>query len=258
MIPIFDSLTHPTLTGNWFESKKDASFSSLKKGIDTAEFIGACVVGLNGVEGYSHEAFIDACSVSDKFIPIAGVSPISKNIEKQIELIKKVGFKGVKLHPRFGAFDLTNQKQELIKVFEECSKHNLVVMLCTYMSCSIEVFPTKDPYWELVDIISKAPNTKVILMHGGTTRILQYADLARFNKNILLDLSYTMMKYKGSSLDLDMKYLFKTFDQKICIGSDHPEFTLKELRVRAEELAEGIETVRKENIFNKNLTSFFN
>lgn len=257
MIPIFDSLTHPTITGKWFQSKNEASFANLKKDIEEQDFIGACVVGLNGVEGYNHKAFIDACSVSDKFIPIAGLSPIGADIEKEITLIKATGYKGVKLHPRFGGFDLTNQKEELIKIFRECGRHNLVIMLCTYLGCSIEVFPTKDPYWELVDIISKTPETKLILMHGGTTRLLQYADIARFNKNILLDLSYTMMKYKESSLDLDMKYLFKTFDQKICIGSDHPEFSLAEFRERAEELAEGLESRKVENIFHKNITSFF-
>ena len=33
----------------------------------------------------------------------------------------------------------------------------------------------------------------------------------------------TMQKYRGSSIEQDIKFLFRTFDERICIGSDHPE-----------------------------------
>ena len=74
-------------------------------------------------------------------------------------------------------------------------------------------------------------NLKTILVHGGSIDILNYSEFVRNNRNdFLLDMSMTMQKYKGSSVEKDIFYLFNNFDERICIGSDHPEFTLKQLR----------------------------
>ena len=60
------------------------------------------------------------------------------------------------------------------------------------------------------------------------------------------------------ALTIAVIYLFKTFDQKICVGSDHPEFSLKETRDRLELLSHDIAFNKKENFFYKNLASFLN
>lgn len=253
-IPILDSSTHPTISKNWINSKKlNASFEKLVHSLAESNISKALAVGLHNVEGYNHEDFINICTQYKELIPIAGLSPLSINVEEEIQTIKKLGYKGVKLHSRLSCFSFSEQKEEIVKVMNLCYEQNLVVFICTYFASPIASFPTKDPYWDLVEIIKKAPNTKLVLMHGGTINLLKYADLVRFNPNLLLDLSYTISKYKGSSVDLDMKYLFHTFDQKICIGSDYPESSATELRNRAEELSEGISRERKENIFFKNL-----
>ena len=62
----------------------------------------------------------------------------------------------------------------------------------------------------------------MVLLHGGDVQLLRYAELVRFNANLILDLSLTIMKYAGSSLDADLSFLFREFDRRICIGSDHP------------------------------------
>jgi predicted TIM-barrel fold metal-dependent hydrolase len=254
--PLFDSLTHPTLSGKWLNSCKKANFDKLTEEMYSSNVVKACAVGLSGVEGYEHEYFANECKKYESLIPIAGISPHVDDINYEIKKIKSFGFKGVKLHPRFGNFNLSDQKNELIKIFKVCKKNDLVVFLCTYLSCSIERFPMIDPYWELVEIVKKSPETKVVLLHGGTSRLMEYADLVRFNPNLLLDLSYSIIKYEGSSMDLDIQYLFKTFDQKICIGSDHPEFTFEKLRERAEYFSREISVDKKENIYYKNLMNF--
>ena len=95
-------------------------------------------------------------------------------------------------------------------------------------------------------------------MHGGTHEVLRFSELVRFNKNLLLDLSLTICKYRGSSLDMDIKYLFNQFDQRICIGTDYPEFSHVEVRNRFEHFSKGLTKIKKENIAFKNLENFFN
>jgi len=81
-------------------------------------------------------------------------------------------------------------------------------------------------------------------------------ELVRFNNNLLLDLSMTIMKYEGSSIDLDIQYLFKHFDKRICIGTDHPEYSPKELEKRFIYFSKDISDEKKRNIAFLNISKF--
>ena len=74
--------------------------------------------------------------------------------------------------------------------------------------------------------------------------------------NTLLDLSLTLCKYAGSSLDMDIQFLFKSFDRRVCIGSDHPEIRLSQVRERFNHFAANTAKEKAENIAYKNILSF--
>lgn len=256
MIRIFDSLLHPTISGGWFGQGLDSSFESLRTDMKRHERRGGCAVGLWGVEGYSHKAFIDACRSNPSLVPVAGFSPKeSRDIPREIEDVATMGFRALKIHPRLSQIDLHRDKSLLTHVFNIAHEQGLAIFLCTYFSCSIERFPTMDPFWSLVEILQHAPNTRVVLLHGGVINLLQYAELARFNPHLLLDLSYTMIKYQGSSIEQDVLYLFRTLDRKICVGSDHPECGLGETQHAFEKFSEGLSKEKKENIAYRNIMS---
>ena len=256
MIPIFDSLTHPTCDGAWLGRKGVGSFFDLHKSMEKNLYVGACVVGLPGVGEYEHSKFARECKKYPKMVPIAGLSLNVSSLEKELISIKDLGFRGIKIHPRYGNFDLEKDKESIIEILNLCNKLDLIVMFCTYVANRISLMAETDPYRQLISIIRKSPKTRIVLIHGGLYRLLEYADLARFNENIILDLSYTLLKYQGSSLDHDIKYLFREFDRRICIGSDHPEYSLSSTRKRAEELSEGISPEKIKNIFYRNLENF--
>lgn len=258
MIPIFDSLTHPTVSGKWLSGDYNAEFNALHVEMDANNVINACAVGLPNVGEYNHIDFINFCNKYNRLIPIAGFDIFTNNIDKEVSHLKSMGFKGLKLHPRCGNFSFEKDNERIVEIMNSCFDNNFVVFICTYFSSEMDVFPNRDPFWDLVNIFKKSPKTKTILIHGGLTRLMQYADLVRFNSNILLDLSYTIIKYQGSSLDLDIKYLFETFDRKLCVGSDHPEFTIKDLRERLDFLSGDLPKLKLENIYFKNITNLFN
>src|SRR4030095_11516626 len=135
-------------------------------------------------------------------------------------------------------------------------EHGLLVFLCTYQHCGIERYPSEDPFFSLVRALKAAPRARVVLLHGGDVQLLRYAELVRFNANLILDLSLTIMKYAGSSLDADLSFLFREFNERICIGSDHPEYTHQELRSRFEDLASGIDREKAEGIAFRNIATF--
>ncbi|MFK7903944.1 MAG: amidohydrolase family protein [Chitinophagales bacterium] len=256
--PLFDSLAHPTLTAKWLDKENvNASFEALQEAMKTANFKGACAIGMAGIEEYEHSRFLKECQKYPNLIPIAGFKPpIYPFIEKEIAAIAAMGFKGIKIHPRFSNLNLMGNEPTLVKTLQAAAKHNLPVFWCTYMHTDLKSYPTQDPFYSLVNILKQSVDTKVVLVHGGDVEVLKYAELVRFNDNLLLDLSLTLQKYPQSSIDADLQFLFQHFDRRICIGSDFPEYTLEHTRQRFEKFAANLSIEKRENIAWKNLSGF--
>lgn len=249
---LFDALAHPTLSGAWLGRDLDASFAALSAELEQGGFAGACAIGLAGVEGYSHEAFAAACRAHPRLVPIAGFNPLSD--PGRLRALRDLGFVGIKIHPRFSG--LTQRLAQLGPWLREAGDAGLVVFLCTYCHGPIGQMPAGDPYLELLASLQQAPATRVVLVHGGDVQLLRYAELVRFNANLLLDLSLTLMKYPGSSIDADLRFLFQHFDRRICVGSDWPEYRLAAVRQRFELFAEGLSADKRANIASRNLIHF--
>lgn len=252
MVRIFDSLAHPTLSGTWHKGIEQASFESLVKDLADADFSGACAVGLAGMHNYGHEQFASECKKYPQLIPVAGCAPTAGAAE--MDLIKTLGFVGLKLHPL--SWKIPISVDVLANIFIEASRRDLVVFYCTYAHGSIASYPSEDPFFTLVKALKLAPEVKLVLVHGGDIQVLRYAELARLNNNLLLDVSFTLMKYAGSSIDQDLRFLFSRFDHHICIGTDHPEFSHSAVRQRFEELTASLSITKQENLASKNILKF--
>ena len=233
----------------------DASFEALHRELQAEQFEGGCAIGLSGIGHYQHSEFLKRCKQYPELIPIAGVNPLESN---DYGNLKAMGYYGVKLHSRISKFDLQEHQPEIVNALRGAADEDLVVFFCTYFAAPLLAYPANDPLFLLVQILKQAPDTKVVLMHGGTVRLLQYADVVRFNPNLLLDLSYTMMRYRGSSVEADVRFLFRTLDRKVCIGSDHPEIKLSDLKKAFAEMTLDLPTEKVENIGFRNLLKFLN
>lgn len=254
MLPLFDSLAHPTLSGDWLGRSGTAHFPALVRDLKSAEFLGACAIGLDGVEGYEHEAFIQTCRKFPGLIPIAGFHPTRDASPQAMQALRALGYRGIKIHPRFSG--LTQQLDTLAPALQAAGEADLTVFYCTYLHCALSSYPTRDPLFTLVELLAQAPNTRVVLVHGGDVAVMRYAELVRFNPNLLLDLSMTIMKYPGSSIDMDLAFLFRHFDQRICIGTDWPEYSPQQLRQRFDLFAHDLPEDKRNNIAYRNLINF--
>lgn len=260
-IPIFDSITHPTLNANWILPKwpQCASIADLKTQIDKNNFCGAFAVGMDGIGGYDEDDFLRTVQEegTGKLFPIAFFCFNKDSFveyEKRLQEIKQKGYVGIKLHPRIGRFTLDNQALPFI--IDKANELGLVVMLCTYFYSS-EVSMMSNNIERLGDMLLKVnKESKVILLHGGVVRLLDMMEVVRSFPNTLLDLSLTLCKYAGSSLDMDIQFLFQSFDRRVCIGSDHPEIKLSQVRERFEYFASKTSIEKAENIAYRNILSF--
>lgn len=261
MIPIFDSLTHPTLDGNWILPKWPdcASIAEMRAQMQASNVCGAFAVGMEGIGGYDEDAFLKMIR-DEKDINLFPIAFFSFNqsskdgYEMRLREIKEKGYVGVKLHPRIGHFTLDNPY--LPFVIDKANEMGLVVMLCTYFY-SNEVSLLSNNIERLADMLLKVQKeSKVILLHGGVVRLQDMMEVVRAFPNTILDLSLTLCKYAGSSLDMDIQFLFQSFDRRICIGSDHPEIKLRQVRERFEHFAANTSQEKAENIAYKNILSF--
>ena len=258
-IPIFDSLTHPTLDGNWILPKWPAcsSIEELQKQMNRNNVCGAFAVGMKGIGGYEENAFVSMIKEKGqgKLFPIA-FFPVDHSSKSRYELrlleIKEKGYVGIKLHPRMGNFNL--EDKDLPFIINKAGEMGMIVMICTYpygnpLSCS--------PIVSLSNLLYQIrSNTKVILLHGGVIKLMELMEVIRSMSNILMDLSFTMCRYEGSSIDMDIRYLFQTFDQRICVGSDFPEIDIYKLRLRFNYFSKDISREKAVNIAYGNITKF--
>lgn len=259
-IPIFDSLSHPTIDSNWILPKYEAAanIESLTEQMKQYNIVKSFAVGMKNLGSYDETKYITFIKpYSDFFIPIAffdiNNSITTAEIKEQLLEIKRKGYKGIKLHPRFSDFQIQNE--HLITVISYANELELSVLFCTYFTHNTKN-SCGNNLENFLNLLHKIQDCKIILLHGGTVRLLEFIEIARSFKNVLLDLSFTLCKYEGSSIDLDIAFACKTFDERICIGSDFPEFSMKKLRERFDFFTKDISQTKKENIGYKNIMNY--
>lgn len=253
---IFDSLSHMKKDGNWYGTHHDASIDRLLKEFDKG-LSKTLLVGMpNDDINYLIEV---AKKYSDKFVPIAPIefdgSTSLEELEKQISNYKDLGFKGIKIHPRFLNTNLADKK--IIESIKLSGKYNLVSLLCTVHRAPSK--PLKRPLCDLIhEICDETQQSKTILLHGGYYDLFATSEIIRGFDNVLLDLSATLIRFQDTHIISDIKYLFKTFDRRLCIGSDFPEYTLYDiLNVIDKKIIDSDMSLEKlENIYFNNLNKF--
>lgn len=261
-IPLFDSLTHPTINSNWILPgyPHKSTLQKLLLEMEENNISKALAVGMNGIGEYDEKKYAPfILSRTNKLLPVAFFDINSFNSLSEINLklrkLKKLGYKGIKLHPRLGDFTLINKN--LPEIIKSANYYNLPVLLCTYFYCNKSDSHLNNTE-NLIALLEKVPEEKIILLHGGGIKLLEYMEIAKFFKNTLLDLSYTIVKYAGSSIELDIEYLFNNFDKRICVGSDFPELSLESLRKQFNIFSRSISFEKANNIAYNNLMDFFN
>ena len=255
---LFDSLTHVTRDGSWFgERQCDASLATLLADMDAAGAYRACLVSI--ADYVDNTVIIESARAHpQRFVPIAGLNPhvlaTTRRVEAAVKQIKAQGFAGIKLHPRLNGYDPLDPK--CVATIDAAGEHGLVILLDTlFRRPGLATRHAPD----VIDFLAAAcPHTKMLLLHGTGPTMMELYEIVRCQDQLLLDLSYTLMRYRGSTrLDDDMHFLFQSTDQLVTVGSDFPEYSVQATVARVLELTEGIEARRLDNITHGNLERFF-
>jgi predicted TIM-barrel fold metal-dependent hydrolase len=252
-ISYFDSLTHVTSDGTWLgTTRHDARCERLLAELDRCAPSRACLVAIAGV--IDNETVIDAARrYPDRFVPIGSLNPAAFDSELEIVdavgLLAAEGFAGLKLHPRLNGYDPLHVK--VIRALRAAGDRGLVVFLDTLFRQSGRATRNAP---DLIDALAvAAPQTNLVLLHGGGSQVLAISEVVAAHSNLVLDLSFTIHRFSGSSVDNDLQFLMRTFDRRIVVGSDFPEYEPLATRDRVLDLCEELDPAQRANVLAENL-----
>ncbi len=233
---IFDCLTHPTIDSTWLNPRfsKYASLEYLLVEMAKNNIYKAFAVGLKGVGAYDEERFINFLQPHTNLIPIAFC-----NKPTQLDSIKALGYKGIKIHPRLSKFN--GDEDVIFDIIKKANELKLIVLYCGFLGLN-------------KSFVDKIKDAKIIYLHCGAKDFLNTFNALRHKKHILFDLSYTMCIYQELH-----EVIYDTlclYPHRFCIGSDHPEVDYQTLRNTFEKITMGFKQEDKELIAFKNLERF--
>jgi uncharacterized protein len=134
--------------------------------------------------------------------------------------IEKLGYIGLKLHPRLQKFPLDDVT--LRRLVAAAGEMGVPVL--------IDAFPDGD--WLMMgfnplafaDLARNCPKTRIIIAHFGGHHCLDFMMLAKRLPNIWFDLSYSLLYYAGSPVEENLLYCCRSMKyRRIMYGSDYPD-----------------------------------
>ena len=229
----FDSLTHIKVDETWYRTEKKASVQPLINSYENGELSGAVLTSMPDdsfdqiakiVE--EHLDFVNlVCSMQPHWLDYS-FTKLCAYLEK---LKRRNGIIGIKIHPRLSGIAL--EDLEAIEKLVAAARHvGLMLYVCTILRSPVGSI-TKPPHTIIRNLLDldKHAEIDIVLLHGGYTDILATSEVVRDYDKAWLDLSFTFMRFRKSSLSLDIGYMFETLDKKCLIGTDYPECTPSEL-----------------------------
>jgi predicted TIM-barrel fold metal-dependent hydrolase len=252
-VAFFDSLTHVTADGTWLGAMRyDARGERLLAELDRCNPSRACLVAIAGV--IDNETVLDAARRHpERLVPIGSINPAEFASEGEITAavaaLAAAGFAGLKLHPRLNGYDPLHMK--VVRALRAAGEQGLIVFLDTLFRQPGRATRNAP---DLIDALAvAAPQTTIILLHGGGSQVLTVSEVVAAHANLVLDLSFTIHRFAGSSVDDDLRFLMRTFDRRMVVGSDFPEYEPLATRERVRELAHGLDPVKATNVLSANL-----
>jgi predicted TIM-barrel fold metal-dependent hydrolase len=153
---------------------------------------------------------------NQRIIPLPSVHPDDEQCLEHVGLIKKSGFKGVKMHPFYQDFFLDEPK--LLPIYEKICAEGLILMMHTGFDIAFERVRRCDPA-KIVYVIEKFPELKFISTHLGSWEDWQEVQRHLIGRPVYMEISMTL-----DYLDAEVaKNMFVAHPaQYLLFGSDSP------------------------------------
>jgi FAD/FMN-containing dehydrogenase len=153
------------------------------------------------------------------------IDPRDDDAHARVEQAAQLGASGIKFHPYFLGLE-SKDFGLAVSVARKAERHGLWVAVCNS-------YGTKDvyrirPVELLIAICNEVSSVPVISLHAGGARILDVMSAAFDFPNLLLETSFSLPFWVGSSVETDFVFVLRKLGMDRWIyGSDHPHVDLK-------------------------------
>lgn len=162
----------------------------------------------------------------DQIKAFVGIDPYQKNaIDCLIEAVTEYGFVGLKLHPRLDGYNLNDPI--VLNMARKCREMQIPICM--------DAFP--DGYslqrgfaiGQLAEVARALGDVPLIVGHMGGIYCLEMMLLAKRVPNIFMNIAYTLLYFRGSSVTQDLLYSVRSLKGKrVFYGSDFPDRSIPE------------------------------
>jgi len=153
---------------------------------------------------------------SDRLVPFASIHPDDPNCLEQIRQIKKLGFKGIKMHPYYQDFFITDKR--LHPIFSLLSDLQLIVLMHTGYDIAFPRIRRADPKM-IREIHTLFPDLLLVTSHLGAWEQWEEVQEMLVGKPIYMDISFSL---KSLSREKARDILCNHPSDYILFGSDSP------------------------------------
>jgi predicted TIM-barrel fold metal-dependent hydrolase len=153
---------------------------------------------------------------SERIIPFLSIHPEDKQFKEHIEIIKKEGFKGIKLHPYYQEFDLDEQR--MFPIYEEIYKNQLILVSHTGYDFAFPYIKRAGPE-KIIKIKEKFSDLKLVISHLGGWKEWENVRKLLCGQKIYMEISFSL-QFIDKKLASDIINFY--YEDFILFGSDSP------------------------------------
>lgn len=205
------------------KAKLDGKISSLLKSMDEAgiEISVVCSIATRP-EQFTSILEWSKDIRSPRIIPLPSFHPQDKEVKEKIEIIKKEGFKGIKLHPYYQDFYV--DEEHMFPIYEKIEEEGLLLVLHTGFDFAFPRERRADPE-KILKVCKKFPSLKLITTHLGGWEDWEEVACHLLGKEIYMETSFSL-KYLGR--EKVKEFLLKHPSDYLLFGTDSPWSDQKE------------------------------
>ena len=147
---------------------------------------------------------------------LGSVHPDTENPEEIIPWIKKLGLKGIKMHPEYQQFYPLEKR--LDKIWEECVKNDMFVLIHAGRDISFNPPPKSDPKI-FAELYRRYPALKLVLAHMGSWGMWDEVKERLCGLPVYLDMAFIAGHLEKAEL---VSIIRKHGADKVLFGTDSP------------------------------------
>jgi len=153
---------------------------------------------------------------TDRIIPFPSIHPDDPQAIEKVEIIKKKGFKGIKMHPYYEGFDINEKK--MFPIYQKIADENLILVLHTGFDFAFERIRKADPE-KIMEIKSAIPSFKLVTTHLGAWEDWDEVKRLLVGKDIYMEISYSLeFLDRDRAKDIIMNHP----EEYVLFGTDSP------------------------------------